>query len=950
MVGGVGRVVAAVVQRSACTVRTREVQPEWSEESDERGGLILKDSDGEAFALLTQDQVGQISEFLEHPECLALIQFMLIARFAKQGDQYSGLAEEYEESFKFLAETHCNEKGYNWASLGVEIWKLVMEYTESTFPFNELSSLVTTEERERISAYVGGNSKLSGRARPANLAFREVVDILGDSNRFLRSREAQSDIRIASEHYYSELNLTHAISHTADNFRFDHGDLYVDRHLREFNTARVVDDSFLIDPSARPRCVVVGNPGVGKSTMTQHLVHKLSSTLNGEMGDFAALSVQCKDVANQDGNSYFLEAVSRSLRETLQLNVSEECLNDLATLGRAFFIFDGIDEIIDLTRRRAFVKNIEAFARRYPLIPVLVTARRVGYGKAALNTREFKVLELDDFSEDQVGEYATKWFAATSRESTEREAFIRETEEIPDIRINPLMLSLLCALYRVRGYIPRNRREVYKSCADLLFQRWDAMRQIEQPMDHRQYGTRLMQELAFFFYKSQSAQAGVQEVQLRKIIAIFFTDTAAIDRDEADRRAHDFLDFCADRAWLLSYQGTSDLGERLFGFTHRTFMEYFAAEAVVRRARSLDEIVEEIAKAHERDASSVLADVIFQCADEKYDAGARDIVSGLLTRGGSGLHASKYIALCLRMMNAAPIPPRATDAVFNALFNHWADVDPEDSLITATALFELYRDPRARLLQLLQTDDEKAELVLTRWSRFFWRGESPLFDSVWTNYLYDLAGGIGVFRSTDKPLLAYLIHHGILTVDSVADDRWVSWLVTFPSFGTLTPGPAISDMEHCVWGLADDSRAGTVLQGMSTSGITARLIITPDDLSEIFASVIHGYPDISKTQLREKEFYENCSEFLLWACCALFEERFPSLHSFHELIDGVHGLEWFSRIAATRSEGPDSQVESFGNRPFTHADLQSMVSSGMVPRWFREWCSGEISFLPPNGS
>ncbi|MFG2386878.1 hypothetical protein [Streptomyces avermitilis] len=89
------------------------------------------------------------------------------------------------------------------------------------------------------------------------------------------------------------------------------------------------------------------------------------------------------------------------------------------------------------------------------------------------------------------------------------------------------------------------------------------MRHIEQPMGHRQYGTRLMQEIALFFHKSQAAQAGVQEGQLRKLIATFFTATASVDEADARTRDQDFLDFCADRAWLLSYQGTDAVDHRL---------------------------------------------------------------------------------------------------------------------------------------------------------------------------------------------------------------------------------------------------------------------------------------------------------------------------------------------------------------------------------------------------
>ena len=44
------------------------------------------------------------------------------------------------------------------------------------------------------------------------------------------------------------------------------------------------------------------------------------------------------------------------------------------------------------------------------------------------------------------------------------------------------------------------------------------------------------------------------------------------DRDTAEDAATQFIDFCKGRAWVLT-----DVGADTYGFTHRTFLEYFAA-------------------------------------------------------------------------------------------------------------------------------------------------------------------------------------------------------------------------------------------------------------------------------------------------------------------------------------------------------------------------------------
>jgi hypothetical protein len=940
----VGRVAAAFVTRSSAPVTGDTPPSQWAEESDERGGLLLKDGTGEAIALLTQDQVAQVSQFLEQPETVALSQFLFIARLGiRSRRELSELAEEYEETFTARAEDFCEEHGYTWAGLAGALWQLVMAYMESVFPRDDsITATLSAADLEKVTAYIGAAPQVSGSDAPPNAAFRDIVDILGSSVRVKRAREVLTDIRAASERRYAELSLAHTFSHTSETSRFDHEVLYVQRNLRKRGSDEFRDDSFLVSPLSRPRCVVLGNPGVGKSTMTQNLVHQLSRPGSGIA--YAPLVVSCKDVPGADGTAHIVSAITRSLRENLQLDVQEEEIRDLATLGRSFVIFDGIDEIVDVGRRNAFVRTIEAFANRFPLIPILITARRVGYSKAPFDTRHFDIYELDDFSLEQVGQYTEKWFGSTGRSEQDRLAFLRETENVPDIRTNPLMLSLLCALYRARGYIPRNRRTVYEACADLLFQRWDAMRHIEQPMDHRHYGTRLMQELALFFYKSQAAQAGVQEGQLKKLIATFFTDTASVDEVDARSRAQDFLDFCADRAWLLSYQGTDSVDHRLFGFTHRTFMEYFAAEALVRRARTLDEVVGEMVRAYDRDASSVLVDVIFQCADDKYDGGARDVVSSLMERSknSSRQASAKYLSLCLRVMNAAPLPPQSTDAIFDVLLATWDTDSLESSRDTALAVFELSRDPRNRFIAKLRTNTHHAEQALARWARFYWRGEALMFDPQWDQQMYEVALEAENPGWQDPPLMAYLLRNELVELEQLPA-AW-EWSLGFRAFGETVPGPVLLDVEELLGEVQEDGSAGRIAAAFGASVRVGLPRVDGRFLRAAFARLDEGISPAAPDRLAAATENRDIREALIWACCALFEVTAPAYHPFHKHVDFVLGRPWFDRVAATRAKGPGRTVIS-GAEPFSLKELHSLQGSGTVPGWFLDWCTGQRSLL-----
>src|SRR5207247_8420673 len=88
------------------------------------------------------------------------------------------------------------------------------------------------------------------------------------------------------------------------------------------------------------------------------------------------------------------------------------------------------------------------------------------------------------FNDRQVADYASRWFKLDAALDTEQrkwmtDGFMRESEIARDLRVNPLVLSLLCGLYSSVHYIPRNRPEIYEKCAELLFETWDRSRGIE---------------------------------------------------------------------------------------------------------------------------------------------------------------------------------------------------------------------------------------------------------------------------------------------------------------------------------------------------------------------------------------------------------------------------------------------------------------------------------------
>jgi hypothetical protein len=214
--------------------------------------------------------------------------------------------------------------------------------------------------------------------------------------------------------------------------------------------------------------------------------------------------------------------------------------------------------------------------------------------------------------------------AGTTDPSGLAQRFLAESVHASDLRANPLMLSLLCMLYRYEGYIPENRPRVYEECSELLFWRWDKIRHIGTPLATETKAHYLIQELAYFFFSHQSAQGGVEEYILRKVLEEYLRRHVIGEQGRARSMADDFLEYCAGRAWLLTRVGSSPRGERLFGFTHRTFMEYFAACYLVRQYPSVKLLVPILRKLIDEGASEVIPQIAIQKFDENAADGLDD--------------------------------------------------------------------------------------------------------------------------------------------------------------------------------------------------------------------------------------------------------------------------------------------------------------------------------------
>lgn len=545
---------------------------------------------------------------------------------------------------------------------------------------------------------------------------REYIEAASTPERSRAVEAASNQIRSATAAAYKYLRLPHV----RQDHHIEQDDLYVHRDLVGWAEAEhdetLTTQSWIM--SGLPRIVVTGNPGAGKSTFVRNLLYRMAQSSTPEDAEIVPFLLNLRETTPNPKN--FCAMLAQRFNDHDQLAITREAIEDILSLGRGLVVFDGLDEIVDLTHRRTIVRAIEAFARRFPLSLLIVTSREVGYNEAPLDPNVFPVVGLKDFSPDQVREYVERWFALNVDGDDDGEltpiGFLRDSEHIAELRANPLMLSLICSIYRYEGYIPENRPEVYEECAELLFDRWDRARRIPRAIAVDRNARYLVQELAYFFFKSQSAQGGVGERQLQQLIVQFMLANRVADAEDARAQAAGFLEFCAGRAWLLTKTGTGGKNSRQFNFTHRTFMEYFAARYIARNATSPQSLATSIRPFIAGGASEVVPQIAVQWYDEKEQSGG-DRALRVLLFGSETLtvHTDLYmLPFALRLMQFFTLTPPTAREVLALAIGEMADYRLHRVDELARLLAYIGRDSVKSLQSLLRSGETEARVRFAR--------------------------------------------------------------------------------------------------------------------------------------------------------------------------------------------------------------------------------------------
>ncbi|MFI9011503.1 NACHT domain-containing protein [Actinosynnema sp. NPDC053489] len=344
------------------------------------------------------------------------------------------------------------------------------------------------------------------------------------------------------------------------------------------------------------RQVVLGGPGSGKSTLFHAAVLSLCDPAAREDAVPPALRslpvpllVELRQYV-LDGSGDFVGYVEKNVADSLNVRLPPGTVDQLLRDGGAVVFFDGLDEILDPAVRARVVDRFRAFTGRYPDCWVVVSSRIVGYDDTELGLAGFDHHTLLDFGLREIGQFVPRWYEHYVVEGEDRDAagLIRRITDNPrllELAGNPLLLSMMAIIYKHHD-LPEKRWQLYARCTGVLLEDWDVKRKridtrellrLDFPVGADQKSEILEQVAVLMLNGDKSGELNAIGYEpLRDVVAGYLESQYARPAGEARALAVEILNHLRERTHVLA-----EIGDGVFGFVHRTFMEYFAARHVL---------------------------------------------------------------------------------------------------------------------------------------------------------------------------------------------------------------------------------------------------------------------------------------------------------------------------------------------------------------------------------
>lgn len=243
------------------------------------------------------------------------------------------------------------------------------------------------------------------------------------------------------------------------------------------------------------RLMVLGKPGIGKTT---YLLYLVVQCIEGRFQPdkipiFIQLSYFARVVQQGSSENELFSFICSTL---VQWGVSKESVQAILESGKALICLDGLDEV-SASSNELVVLQIRQFINQYADNSFLITCR-VAANKYEFSGEKFVEIEVADFSREQAESFIQLWFKALLKDQSQAEpnpseALIEALNQpqhraIRELAVTPLLLNLICIVFRDMKALPKTQHQLYEQGIDALLEKWDLHRNVHRDEIYRNLG------------------------------------------------------------------------------------------------------------------------------------------------------------------------------------------------------------------------------------------------------------------------------------------------------------------------------------------------------------------------------------------------------------------------------------------------------------------------------
>ena len=330
--------------------------------------------------------------------------------------------------------------------------------------------------------------------------------------------------------------------------------------------------------NAEPYLMVLGGPGIGKSTFLRKIGLEALKKDGQIERDCIPVLIELKELRDETVD---LKQKLVTEFETCGFPAAAAFTEASLAQGKLLVLLDGLDEVPS-RNLNTVIEHIEDFVDAHDQNTFVASCRIAAYrsGQGTFFNR-FTDVTLAEFDDEQIEQFIRRWFrsqldvkAGTADKYWEL-LQKDENKATKELAQTPLLLTFLCLVYDRQQMLPTQRSTLYGKALDILLSEWSAQKRLEHDPIYEGFHPDLEKVLlAQIAYDSfEQDQLFFLKDDIVRRIGEFLADTL---------NAPQHLDGAAVLEAIERQQGI--LVERatdIYSFSHLTLQEYLTAFHIV---------------------------------------------------------------------------------------------------------------------------------------------------------------------------------------------------------------------------------------------------------------------------------------------------------------------------------------------------------------------------------